>query len=66
MSQPKVKIHVRVRNGVVKDIRWIPSEYSVQVLDYDADKYDPKQLSEDDRESCRSRTFCSQRDRPLC
>jgi hypothetical protein len=54
MSQPKVKIQVRVRNGVVKDIRWIPSEYSVQVLDYDADKYDPKQLSEDDnRKHCR-------------
>jgi hypothetical protein len=45
---------VRVQNGIVKDIRGIPADYNVQVLDYDSDKYDPNELSEDeDRKPCR-------------
>jgi hypothetical protein len=48
MSLPKFTIQVRVQGGVVKNVDGIPSDYSVQVLDYDAQKYAPSQLSEDD------------------
>jgi len=48
MSLPKVKIQVRVKDGVVKEVQGIPAHYSVQVMDYDLHKYDPSELSEDE------------------
>lgn len=48
MSLPKVTIQVRVKDGVVKEVEGIPSHYSVQVLDYVSDKYEPHELSEDE------------------
>jgi hypothetical protein len=54
MSLPKVKIQVRVKDGVVKEVEGIPTHYSVQVLDYDADKYEPHELSKDEKQKpCR-------------
>jgi hypothetical protein len=48
MSLPKVKIQVRVKDGVVKEVHGIPPHYSVQVLDYDSKKYKANELSEDE------------------
>jgi hypothetical protein len=54
MSLPKVKIQVRVKDGVVKEVQGIPSHYSVRVLDYDAEKYERTELSEDENhKACR-------------
>lgn len=54
MSLPKVTIQVRVQDGVVKEVVGIPSDYSVQVLDYDSQRYAPSQLSEDENQKpCR-------------
>lgn len=48
------KIQIRVENGTVKDIQGIPRDYAIEVLDYDVEKYDASELTEDDdHKTCR-------------
>lgn len=47
-------IQIRVENGTVKDIQGIPRDYAIEVLDYDVEKYDASELTEDgNHKTCR-------------
>jgi hypothetical protein len=48
------RIQIKVENGTVKDIRGIPRDYAIEILDYDVEKYDASELTEgDNHKSCR-------------
>ena len=42
------KIQVRVQGGVIREIRGIPADYTVEVLDYDINRKDMPELSTDE------------------
>jgi len=43
------KIQIRVHKGTITEIEDIPVETIVEVFDYDTQKYDAAQLSEDEQ-----------------
>ena len=42
------KIKVRLQGGVIREIRGIPADYTVEVLDYDINRKDMPDLSTDE------------------
>jgi hypothetical protein len=44
----KHKIVVKFEGGTIREVRNVPEHYTVQMLDYDVEKYKPGELSEDE------------------
>jgi hypothetical protein len=44
----KKKIQVRLQGGAIREIRGIPADYTVEVLDYDINRKDMPELSTDE------------------
>jgi hypothetical protein len=54
-------IHITVRNGSIDTVDGIPEHYAIEVFDYDIDKFNESELSEDDdRRVCRILEFRSE------
>jgi hypothetical protein len=44
----KHKIVIRFENGTIREVRNVPEHYTVQMFDYDIEKYEPGELNEDE------------------
>ena len=44
----KHKIVIKFEHGTIREVRNVPEHYTVQMFDYDVDKYKANELSEDE------------------